>query len=239
MPWIFLVLVLVNIGYFGWNFFLPKVEQPGAAAILAASRPDQRLSLVTERRPKGAAKVEVEGAGMNAAVDVVPPPVVVDAVTTVAATSKQCYWVGPYAGTEQRKAAQARFLASGLLVREESIAGTATDYWVFFPAFVTRDQAEAKLAEFRRRGVDSFIVNEGAFVNAISLGHFSQAEKAQAFMARLQGEGWPVEIRSQPKAARELWLYIAPGQNKDSRLLIDRLIGNDPVLKRRPAPCEG
>lgn len=238
MPWIFLVLVLVNIGYFGWNFFVPKVEQPGAAAILAASRPDQRLSLVTERRPKGAV-VEVVSTGPLKGGDVAAPTELVDSAPVVAATGRQCYWVGPYAGVEPRKAAQARLLAGGFVVRDESIAGTATDYWVFFPAFVTRDQAEIKLAELRRRGVDSFIVNDGAFVNAISLGHFAQAEKAQAFMARLQGEGWPVEMRSQPKAARELWLYVAPGRNKDSRVFIDRLIGNDPVLKRRPAPCEG
>lgn len=234
MPWIFLVLVLANIGYFGWKFFVPKVEQPGAAAILAASRPDQRLSLLTERRPKVEVKAAPEAVTSTAA----PEPVLPAQSATEAAAVKQCYWVGPYAGAEQRGVARARFISAGFVVREESIAGTATDYWVFFPAFVTREQAEAKLVELRRRGVDSFIVNEGAFVNAISLGHFSQEEKAQAFMTRLRGEGWPVEMRSQPKAARELWLYVAPGRSKDSRGFIERMIGNDAVLKRRPAPCE-
>jgi hypothetical protein len=82
-------------------------------------------------------------------------------------------------------------------------------------------------------------VREGAFINAISLNHFSRKELAQAFLQKMQAAGISVEYREINQASVERWIYVAPARSKvDLRATVDAQVSRQDGLKRENASCE-
>jgi hypothetical protein len=66
----------------------------------------------------------------------------------------------------------------------------STRHWVIFPALPSPQSAAAKLNELTAAGVqDAFVVKEGAWRNAISLGLYANQEAAGRRVRELEGKG--------------------------------------------------
>ena len=128
----------------------------------------------------------------------------------------------------------------GLQVRIDERKAEGKDYWVYIPPFTNRDKAEERLRELKSRKVESFIVGEGAFANAISLGHFSKKELAQSFRQKLTEAGVAAEYREMPIDSRVTWVYVAPeGASKvNSRKVVDAELRQNDALRKESASCE-
>lgn len=191
MRWIFIAVVALNILYLGWSFADPV--QPaggGEGEVPQAIEYPQKLGLVGE------------------AGGVSPAPAAAAPERPVAG----CPAVGPLSeadGGRVMAALQAAGYETGARLIEVK---SARVFWVYIPPFPDRAQALRKLRELQAKGVDSFLVAEGADANAISLGSFTAKDSALGVQARLRSAGYGAEIREETRNVQQGWVVLAePG----------------------------
>lgn len=230
MPWIFLTLMLANIVYFGWNF-ISASQAPVRTLSAPVQQEGQPIVLLTERRqealpvPEGSAEEQEEQAVVTPAV--IEAPVV------------QCFNVGPFQSPASAEGFSARMSGKGFLAKIEQRKAEGKDYWIYVPPFTNRAKAEERLRELRSKGVESFIVGEGAFVNAISLGHFSKKELAESLKDKLTAAGVVAEYREMANEGRVSWVYVAPGHAKrDLKPAVESEVLRNASLRKEVAACE-
>jgi hypothetical protein len=63
-------------------------------------------------------------------------------------------------------------------------------FWVYLPPFPSKPAAEKRIGELRALGLkDFFVLNDGAFRNAVSLGVFKTEDAANKFVDSLRNQG--------------------------------------------------
>lgn len=234
MPWIFLTLMLANVVYFGWGF-VQAGQAPARPVATKVPQEGARILLLSERKTApavaaaGAAELEVEAVASKGAMT--PVPVVLGA--------PQCYFVGPFATSMGLMQFAERMKEGHFSIRVDARKAAARDYWVYIPAFTNRAKAEERLQELRSKGIESFIVSDGRYVNAISLGHFSRKELAQSFRDKMAAAGLVVEHREVVEERESKWVFLSPARAKTSlRKAIDDELLRDSTLRREAAACE-
>ncbi len=218
---LFLLLVLLNILYALWQL------QDGAADRALrdqADRPlEQRLIFQEDLDP---AKPRM--AGQQA-----------QQTQQSASGTVLCVSLGSFEARERAEQLRQRMLALGIgsdvVVRE--VAGS-TDYWLIHPVSGGRSVALAKLSELQRSGIDSFLITQGALANNLSLGAFAREDYAQARLAQLRDQGYPVRLEPVEKTGRE---YLVQVHSEARRLVDQALLGrlreSFPQLQHQYLPC--
>ena len=88
------------------------------------------------------------------------------------------------------------------------------------------------------KGVDSFIVAEGADANAISLGYFSSADSARGLMVKMQTSGYPAKIRETFRESTEYWLRVDADSIADGGAALRDMLASNPALTGNHVGCE-
>jgi hypothetical protein len=229
MPWIFLTLILANLAYFGWGVMQDSSTPRVKVAASQVIPPEKRLALLSERPDLAQATLAPAAPGQDSGGDEAQP----------VATGPLCFSVGPFANDGSPGRFVGRLQGKHFTTRVDVLKKDSTDFWVFVPALINREKAEEKLRELKRKGIDSFIVNDDPFTNAISLGHFSQQELAQSFKEKMVAEDVVAEMRRLPHTAEERWVYVSPGTSKaDVKAMIDAALAGT-TARKQPTPCEG
>lgn len=189
MRWVFVGIVVLNVLYFGWKFTTTRM-QPERAVEAAVEPVDWPASL----------QLVGEGAAR---------PVDAPAVPAVPALPAGCPAVGPFGAEEDAARAVEGLDAAGIAAAERTLQlKDAPVFWVYLPPFATRQAALQRLRELHAKGIDSFVVGEGADANAISLGTFTSRDSALGVQSRMRTAGYGVEIREQVKDVRQLWVVL-------------------------------
>lgn len=172
MKWLFVFLVLFNLGAFGWNALSRPLNQ-GETWRLREFHPE-KIRIVSEE--------EIAGAASRASKK-----------TAGSAALQQCL---VWAGIPDADVAQAKQLLEGQKtgLKVKQMPGEERErYWVYLPPVKSTSAAEKTIESLRDKGLDSkdyFIVRDpGALRNAISLGVFSTQEAAQFRLSSLQDKG--------------------------------------------------
>lgn len=233
MPWVFMVLMLINGIYFGWRFVegggpqaggATVAEQEGAGIPLLAERPDllkKEASEVEARVPAEVTNPDLAGSQLTAG------------------GSRQCFFVGPFVAEAELRKLSSDFRNEGFITRTDTRKVDERDFWVFIPPFTNRAKAEERLKDLRAIGIQGFVVREGVFLNAISLNHFSRKDLADAFLIQMQKAGIAVEYREITKPSKQFWLYASPGDAKSVlRSSIDAYIVNHDEVRKEITACE-
>jgi cell division septation protein DedD len=227
MPWIFMLLMLLNGAYFGWKFVEGQGPQSGATH--AVVQEGKLISLLSER-PELLKKPEEEKEQATEEVGAFP---------AAAAAAKVCFNVGPFLSDADLRKFVSSLRDRGFTVRVESRRVDERDYWVFIPPFTNRSKAEERLRDLRSQGIEGFIVKDGVFVNAISLNHFSKKELADTFLLQMQKAGFIVEYREITKPAKQSWVYAAHGQRGgDLRGAVDGYLAHHDDVRKEITACE-
>ena len=175
MKWLFVFLVLFNLGAFGWNALSRPLNQ-GETWRLREFHPE-KIRIVSEAEmARGASKAGKKTAGVAARAEL-----------------QQCL---VWAGIPDVDVSQAKQLLEGMKtgLKVKLLAGEERErYWVYLPPAKSTSAAEKVIQSLRDKGLDSkdyFIVRDpGALRNAISLGVFSTQEAAQFRLSSLQDKG--------------------------------------------------
>jgi len=85
-----------------------------------------------------------------------------------------------------------------------------TRHWVIFPPLPSAESAAAKLDELGAAGVqDAFVVKDGAWRNAISLGLYANTETARRRVTELENRGvFGTRVELQPRQGTDFYFVI-------------------------------
>lgn len=218
MRWIFLALLIMNLGYFGYSNFLrqPAYSDTENTVLNSATQGGKPLVLLSEMSEQPAPRVVEEP---------VQPGV--------------CWLAGPFSDADLAKNIRARMLALDIPATEKSTRRLIkTEYWVYLPPLPNREKAMRKLRELQKRQIDSFVVTDGELENAISLGLFSKEESVQAVVRSLQAKGYQPETKTLERTRETYWVMASHESNAQ---LVDKtrahIAGNEDV-KWQQVRCE-
>ena len=203
---LFLLLLAANLGFGVWLVLAPPVA---VAQLPPADAGVTQLTLLNERDGALADAAELARA---------PEPIGAD-------RDLRCTTLGPFP-TQSDLRIQFR----------ESRALRSRGWWVYLPAFASRDAALSAARELSSKGVrDYYVVTAGDQENTISLGLFRDGDNAARRRDEVKALGLDVQLNERTEDTPEYWLdyAVSPTQQFDWRDRVpDRL-----ELSARDLPC--
>ena len=193
MRWLAFLLVLINVGFFGWHFWLPGPlrDQPPPRSFEAAPSLD-RLG-------------EVD---LDDFVKRVPLPL---RTSGAGAGEAACFAVGPLTGDYSEGAVMGRvreWLKSrgGRVGLRTGRYHEISYYWVYLPPVGTRDAAQDRVKELTANAFgNSIVIPEGNMKNAVSIGVYGLRSALERDLTRLKAKGFEPEVNRVRRTGRSIW----------------------------------
>ncbi len=136
-----------------------------------------------------------------------------------------CTTIGPFADLPQAAQAQAALTAAGFEPRQRVEQGELwVGYWVSVQGFATREAADEALKKLTASAITDVYVmptSEAQSSNALSLGVFSDYQRARRRADEIRGLGWQPSIDDRKRAGSIYWIDVdlsEPGQGIDSSI---------------------
>lgn len=239
-----LILILANVLFFSWSQLIDVHVSALDRETTTAAAPPPRIVLAREATPAPSSEpTQIK--------DIQPPNVAPlsdsapAAATTAAADSFSCTSVGPFAELADAAQAQAALKAAGFTPRQRLEQGELwVGYWVSVQDFESREAAEKALKTLLDNGMtDVYLMPGSDPANVLSLGVFSDYQRAQHRAEEVRALGFAPRINDRKRAGAVYWIdadLSAPGQKIDTSLFqggpgkIMRL-----ELRACPAPISG
>jgi cell division septation protein DedD len=154
----FFILLLANVGVFGYFALTPSAEVSASKAH-AALRPEA-IRLPGDKATGG------------------------EKVATAAAKGICLEW----SGLSEANLAKAREALEAMDIKDRLVLPSSTDYWVHIPPLKNAQDAEKKLAELKGLGVDDgkIVEEEGKWRYAIALAAFASRQEAEFYLKQLR-----------------------------------------------------
>lgn len=188
-------LLLANALLFSWlrwgHMLMVDPDALGAQAPLHADKITLLKNATASKSESSPAAVAAKSAAASAAtvVESVPAPRLGEALTNLPQI-KQCLYWGEFSGSglaNARRKLSALELGARLQTRSVE---HASGYWVYMPPLKNQAEVQRKIAQLKNLGVtDYFVVQEGEWQRAISLGVFRTEHAAENYLASLRKQG--------------------------------------------------
>jgi hypothetical protein len=219
-----LLLILANVLYFTWSQMmdvsLPSLERKGEKPV----EPPARIVLAREM-----IEANPDERSVGPIRDVQPPAVEPLSSRAPAATQTaqldtlSCTSVGPFADLPQAAQAQASLRNAGFQPRQRMEQGEIwAGYWVSVQGLATREAAEAALKTLAANGIaDVYLMPGSDPPNVLSLGVFSDYQRAQRRVDEVRAIGLTPRIDDRKRAGSVFWIDVdlqEPGQIIDSSI---------------------
>lgn len=247
MRYLVYLLLLSNLGLFGWIYThppqapqprLPAVVPPGSESIVLLAERDGPPAPVAADEQAGANGVEAPEAvpGQSAAAALnVPAAGQPDPSAGAAPPPPVCLAVGPILG-KRRSAAVIALLSSGGYSparRAEDIRKPA-GYWVYMPAMPAAD-ARRIAANLDEKGMTDYFIGKQ---NYISLGIFSRKDKAQIRLKQVQSLGYDAILEQRYRTRTYYWLDFEGVESEvlDSTIW-PQIQAQDADIQLQPSAC--
>jgi cell division protein FtsN len=214
MKWLFLLLLIVNIAIFGWGYQQEQIPKP----VVEAGRDIGDMRLISELAEESKAEDETdpeqkEETGSQPiseteeqVVSETPQSEQTSSVDAPEQSTKpqqgevavsRCGVIGPLKDRQEAKEIVDDLSQSGLTAKlERKIEKEQIGYWVVIPPVEDGSQAQAKIEELAKVGVeDIWHFRGGGMKNAISLGMFAKKENAEKLSQEVLAKGFETEMR--------------------------------------------
>jgi hypothetical protein len=221
-----LLLILANVLYFTWS---QMIDVHGSSLDRRGAKPVEASQRIVLAREMIEANPEERSVGQIR--DVQPPAVEplgaqsapAPATETAQLDTLSCTSVGPFADLPQASQAQAALRSAGFQPRQRMEQGEIwAGYWVSVQGLATRDAAEAALKTLSANGIADVYVMPGSDPpNVLSLGVFSDYQRAQRRVDEVRAIGLAPRIDDRKRAGSVYWIDVdlmEPGQLIDSSL---------------------
>ncbi|WLD57799.1 SPOR domain-containing protein [Salinispirillum sp. LH 10-3-1] len=191
MRWIAITLLGFNLLLAAWYLFVPR-DQIGA--VVSSSAPALAHNNIKLAESIASTNLAVPRGGASS-------------------PEQQCAFIGRFAARQDAVGVRDRL--AGLEITTTVVEAAVPDaplWWVYIPPFSTTAEAERGLRVLAQANVESFLVSEGEFRNAISLGYFRSRDNAQGLRDRLAAEGQNAMLREIQRTTATWWIQAAPEQ---------------------------
>ena len=222
-----LLLLLANILYFTWSQMLDVqvsgLDRKGSKPV----EPSMRIVLAREMLDENPPEPAVEQIR-----DVLPPaveplgkePAPAESVAAAQGDGLSCMSIGPFPDLPQASQAQASLRAAGFQPRQRVEQGELwAGYWVSVQGLATREEAESALRMLTGSGISDVYVMPGSDPpNVLSLGVFSDYQRAQRRVGEVRALGLTARIDDRKRAGSVYWIDVdlqEPGQVLDSSII--------------------
>jgi len=235
-----LLLVLVNALYFIWARVIDVQVGTLDRAPPVMAEPPPRIVLARE--------ADAPAAAVAAPADPEPPaaPAQPAAVTTPAnpepaapaGAATACTSVGPFADLGQAAQAQATLRSIGHQSRQRVEEGELwAGHWVTVRGFDSRAAAEAALKTITANGItDVYVMPGDDPANALSLGVFSDYQRAQRRAEEVRAIGMTPQISDRTRAGSAFWLDVdLPAQQSIDTSVFQ--VGQSRILRLELRAC--
>ncbi|MBX3726857.1 MAG: SPOR domain-containing protein [Xanthomonadales bacterium] len=200
---VFLLLLALNIAAALWLWLAPVPERQR----LATADPGVAvLTLLGE----SLASLGDASAELADAPEPMPEPLPVQAGSAASSGASLCIEIGPFQTQSALRQAETALVALGQpLASRETVERSFRGYWVYLPAFASRDRALVTARELAAAGVrDYYVVTAGDRENTISLGLFRDRANAERRQGEMRSRGYPAELSERVEEQRVFWLAI-------------------------------
>ena len=240
MRHLFLMLVLVNLGYAAWNAWfapsarggrpadegLPSLTLVNEVPADLRSGSDEQPEATAQDAPAQAAAGAAPEAAANGGPDAAPGEEVA-AVVPPAEGDARCTSVGPFRDLSQAAAAAATLRGEGYQPTQRVVEGEVwSGYWVYIGSIPTEQEANETLAKVREgvrdaRIPDAYVIRNAASGNLVSLGVFSEISGVSRLREEVRALGFEPQVVDRTNRATVYWIDIAlaPGQTLDFETL--------------------
>ena len=204
---LFLVLVLVNLGWFGWVQFLAKPLQAPPASSAASIGP--RLVLANE----------VASANNGTEQDTLPPPetdsvAAIDDVMIAAVEPEPTYQrgvsLGPFENLTEATKAMTSLIEVGYDPSQRIAEGQIrAGFQVSITGYSSQSEARNVHSELRSKGVtDAYVIPGTDPPHTISLGVFSNLARSRNRAREIRNMGFNPAVTERTRAGSVYWLDI-------------------------------
>ncbi len=202
MRWIFYALVIINLGYLGWQTLMVSDNgvQPPSKKDSAVQGEMLELQLLSEARDQlwrleKSPGVEVQNQLNDGSVlsdEVMTPLAELLPGQENEGPAGQCLVFGPFLESVQKDDVVDYLEKTGFKVMVSRQAVTMKSrYWAYIEPFATPRSAMEMMSKIKANGVEAFLIADGELVNGLSLGVFeteAQIEKVTQSLSDLQVE---------------------------------------------------
>ncbi|GAB3383962.1 SPOR domain-containing protein [Spongiibacter taiwanensis] len=219
MRWFFALLILANIGFYFWR--ASEGGGPPEVAGVGVAAEGQPIVLLSEvELPDGGVGAGAPESLLSASSGSSPDGGAED----VAPVAAECWTAGPYPTL-----AAARLAADGpgdLKIRGKELS-RSVEYWVYLGVYESYAVANAEHQQLRKKKIDSFVIRNGPLENAVSLGLFSDPDRAEVQAKRMRQKGYDAKVRKLEQRDITYWLSLegvpgSPGWEAAYSQLIDK-----------------
>jgi hypothetical protein len=243
-----LLLLLVNALYFIWSQVIDVQVSSLDRVPIRMAAPPPRIVLAKEMQnaPAQEQQPEAEDEQVADVRDVVPPqvapldsPGVAQPPQAAREDALTCSSVGPFADLGQASQAQATLRSMGFAPRQRVEQGELwTGYWVSVRDLQTREAAEDALKTLNANGItDVYLMPGSDPPNVLSLGVFSDYQRAQRRSEEVKAIGLNPQISDRKRAGSVFWIDVdlkEPGQTIDTSLF---QVGQSRILRLELRGC--
>jgi hypothetical protein len=231
---IFILLLVANLAFFGYQyFFVTKNEVASNSKVMVEPSSDEGgLKLLVEE--EDVSKLQVKRRPELKA----ESPVV---ASNEKPDAEFCTMIGPYSQLLQAEYAVERLLALGAVAHITPVEiKEGESYWVYLRPEVSEKEALRRLYELQKKNIESHVITKGELANGISFGRFADYVGAEARSAEIKKQGYEVDIKMLPKTIQETWVVINAGfaEKIDETVWAD-LLTKDSALEKRQNFCLG
>ncbi|GMU42993.1 MAG: SPOR domain-containing protein [Xanthomonadales bacterium PRO6] len=186
---LFILLLAMNLASTAWWYW--RAQQPAPAPERADDTP--ALVLLSER----------DSTAMSHAATAAGA-----ALTGPSAPTRTCASLGPF--KTQSDLGRGMELLTSQVARiqfRESSNITTRGYWVYLPAYESRDAALRSARQLNAANVrDYYVVTAGDHENTVSLGLFRDRENAARRQAQIAALGFPARLEERTEVERVFWI---------------------------------
>lgn len=222
MRTVFVLLLALNLGVLAWIGLRPTASTEPAIAPLDPSWAP--LVLLRERDAESMRRA----AERRRAAEAQPRPPAL------------CTRIGPFLLEREAETVLQRVVgsASAAQLRTEQ-ARIVRGYWVYLPAYDSRDAALAAARQLSAAGVrDYYVVTTGEQENMISLGLFREAANAERRREQIAALGFPARLRERVDEQQQYWVDYRTAA--DAELPWQSfLVGVRSEVRAESTPCPG
>lgn len=224
MRWVFLLLLLMNVGLFVWQH---RLAPSGSSELQLLAGQSEQTSVQA-----------VQGLTLMAEAESSKPQ---NQASVAADNSAHCLVLGGFDSAEPARQLEQRLLSLDVGVRVVTTeASFGADHWVYIPPLASRQASLRQLRELQARGIDSYLITEGELADGILLGVFPRLDSAVGVAEKLRAAGYEPQVRELPRVYQEYWVRVA---RKSQRLVDDAMLARLSVdfldLKHQLISCGG
>ncbi|NII11874.1 SPOR domain-containing protein [Oleiagrimonas sp. C23AA] len=243
---LFLLLIALNVGVAAWLTFGPTQHHQVPAT--APGVPE--LQLLSEAPPEPADQapappVSVDNPAADTSVATSVAKATASSPSTAApaapgtpaptASAPQCLRIGPFDTQADTRQLLSELSGVQRSRTQQSQADQFTGWWVYLPAFPSREQALVEARQLAAKGVhDYYVVTAGDRLNTVSLGLFHDKDNAIHRRDRIIALGFKPLMKARTETLPQFWLDVVfkPGATLDWKAHV-----GDPDVQAKPLPC--